>query len=156
MTECWTSSTSTPWNQASTFTMGPLQNWASGSIAWTLGTDGSDGPHLSGDGACTTCRGLVTVDGGDYKMQIDYYVLGQFSKFMPRGATVLSGTGSYIYGDGSGLESVATVNPDGTRTVVIENRFGNDVYVTVKTGSGQTWSGRVYTKSLVTWVLPAV
>lgn len=155
MTECWTSSEYTSWNQAASFTMGPLQNWASGSVAWTLGTDSNDGPYLSGGDACSTCRGLFTVEGGNYEMQIDYYMMGQFSKFMPRGAVVVGGTGSHTYEDGTGLESVATINPDGSRTVVIENMFGNDVYVTLKTDSGETWSGQVFSNSVVTWVLPA-
>ncbi|KAJ9137085.1 Glycoside hydrolase family 30 protein [Pleurostoma richardsiae] len=155
MTECWTSP-QTGWSQAADFTMGPLQNWAQGAMAWTLGSDTSYGPHLSGDGACTTCRGLVVVDttANSYSFAIDYYMIGQFSKFIPKGATVLSGTGSYSYSDGTGLQSVATLNPDGTRTVVIENKFSNDVYVTL-TAATETWSGRVYENSVVTWVLPA-
>lgn len=157
MTECWTSSTSTPWSQAADFTIGPLMNWASGAMAWTLGTDNSDGPHLSGSGPCDTCRGLVTVDAasGTYTFQVDYYMMAQFSKFIPKGAVVLSGTGSYLYSDGTGMQSVATVNPDGTRTVVIENKFDNDVYVTLTTQSGETWSGMTYANSVVTWLLPA-
>ncbi|OIW31660.1 glycoside hydrolase family 30 protein [Coniochaeta ligniaria NRRL 30616] len=157
MTECWTSSSGTGWSQAADFTMGPLQNWASGAIAWTLGTDNSDGPHLSGSGPCTTCRGLVTVDAasGTYTFQVDYYMLAQFSKFIPKGAVVLSGTGSYSYSDGTGIQSVATINPDNTRTVVIENKFSNDVYVTLTTKSGETWSGLTHANSVVTWVLPA-
>ena len=51
MTECWTSP-QTAWNQAADFTIGPLQNWGSGAIAWTLGSDTSYGPHLS-SGGCT-------------------------------------------------------------------------------------------------------
>lgn len=135
MTECWTSSTSTPWSQAADFTMGPLQNWASGVMAWGLGTDNSDGPHLSGNGPCDSCRGLVTVDvnAGTYQFQVDYYMMAQFSKFIPKGAIVLSGSGSYTYGDGTGIQSVATTNPDGSKTVVIESKFGNDVYVTLTT-----------------------
>jgi glucan endo-1,6-beta-glucosidase len=154
MTECWTPA-SGAWNQAASFTMGPLQNWASGAIAWTLATDTSDGPHLSGNGACDTCQGLVTISGGSYKLQTAYYMMAQFSKFMPRGATVLNGSGSYTYSDGTGIQSVASLNPDGTRTVVIMNTFSNDVYVTLKTKSGGTWSGNVPTKSVVTWVLPS-
>lgn len=156
MTECWTSP-QTGWSQAADFTMGPLQNWAAGAIAWTLGTDTNYGPHLSGSGPCDTCRGLFTVDtaAGTYEFTIDYYMLGQFSKFIPRGATVLSGTGSYTYSSGQGVQSVATVNPDGSRTVVIENKFDNDVYVTLTTSSGETWSGNIYTESVVTWLLPA-
>lgn len=155
MTECWTSP-QTGWSTAADFTMGPLQNWASGALAWTLGSDTTYGPHLS-SGGCDACRGLFVVDTSarTYSFAIDYYMMAQFSKFIPKGATVLNGTGSYSYGDGTGIQSVATVNPDGTRTVVITNKFGNDVYVTVSAKSGDKWSGRVYQNSVVTWVLPA-
>ncbi|KAG0645223.1 hypothetical protein D0Z07_8804 [Hyphodiscus hymeniophilus] len=152
MTECWTPSTGS-WNQAADFTMGPLQNWASGVAAWTLGTNAQDGPHLS-EGGCATCTGLVTINNGGYTFETAYYMIAQFSKFMPPGATVLSGTGSYTYSSGGGIQSVASLNPDGTRTVVIENTFGNDVYVHLTTSSGQEWSGNVVTESVTTWVLP--
>jgi glucosylceramidase len=154
MTECWTPSTGA-WNQAASFTMGPLQNWASGVAAWTLGTTAQDGPHLS-SGGCGTCTGLVTINNGQYTFQTAYYMMAQFSKFMPVGATVLSGTGSYTYSSGGGVQSVASLNPDGTRTVVIENTFGNDIYIHLTTTSGQEWSGNIPTNSVTTWVLPAV
>lgn len=152
MTECWTPS-SGAWNQAASFTMGPLQNWASGVAAWTLGTNAQDGPHLS-SGGCGTCTGLVTIDNGQYTFQTAYYMMAQFSKFMPPGAIVLSGNGSYTYSSGSGIQSVASKNPDGSRTVVIENTFGNDVYVHLNTKSNQEWSGSVGANSVTTWVLP--
>jgi glucosylceramidase len=152
MTECYTSP-DTPWDWAANFTMGPLQNWANGAIAWTLGTDNAYGPHLS-TGGCTNCRGLVETSNGGYTLNVDYYVLAQFSKFIPQGATVLSGTGSYSYGDGTGIQSVATKNPDGSRTVVIWNAFANDVFTTTTFGSGQVWSGNVPASSVVTWTLP--
>ncbi|KAK7934535.1 glucan endo-1-6-glucosidase BGN16.3 [Apiospora marii] len=156
MTECWTSSKSTPWHQASSFTVGPLQNWAKGSLAWTLGTDTNDGPYLGG---CDTCRGLVVVDTAakSYSFTVDYYMLAQYSRYMPRGATVLAGTGSYTYDGGAGIQSVASANPDGTRTVVVENTFGNDVYLTLDvntTSKGEQWSGKILANSVVTWVLP--
>ena len=153
MTECWTPASGS-WYQAANFTLGPLQNWASGSIAWVLGTDTSDGPHLT-EGGCATCQGLVTINNGGYTFELAYYMMAQFSKFMPRGAIVLSGTGSYTYSDLTGVQSVATLNPDGTRTVVIFNNFNNDIYVTVTTASGEEWSGNIPTLSVVTWVLPA-
>ncbi|KAI1846366.1 hypothetical protein JX266_007571 [Neoarthrinium moseri] len=152
MTECWTSSQYTSWNAASGFTMGPLQNWAQGALAWTLGTDTEDGPFLGG---CDTCRGLVVVDTNQktYEFQVDYYMMAQYSKFIPNGAIILDGSGSYTYDSGAGIQSVASLNPDGTRTVVIENTFDNDVYVTLDTKSGQQWSGNIHAKSVVTWVL---
>ncbi|KAK8030241.1 glucan endo-1-6-glucosidase BGN16.3 [Apiospora rasikravindrae] len=158
MTECWTSSKSTPWHQASSFTVGPLQNWAKGALAWTLGTDTNDGPYLGG---CDTCRGLVVVDTTNasqvtYSFTVDYYMMAQYSKYIPKGATVLAGTGSYTYSDsGAGIQSVATANPDGTRTVVVENTFGNDIYLTLNaTAKGEQWSGKILANSVVTWVLP--
>ena len=152
MTECWTPSTGS-WNQAADFTMGPLQNWAAGVAAWTLGTDSSDGPHLT-EGGCATCTGLVTTSGDSYTFQTAYYMMAQFSKFIPPGAIILDGTGSYSY-DTGGVQSVASVNPDGTRSVVIENTFSNDVYVYLTTESGEQWAGNVPTESVTTWVLPA-
>lgn len=153
MTECWTPASGT-WYQAANFTIGPLQNWASGSMAWTLGTDSSDGPHLS-SGGCGNCQGLVTINGDSYTLNTAYYTMAQFSKFIPRNAIVLSGTGSFSFADGTGVQSVATVNPDGTRTVVMMNTFHNDIYITVSTNSGEKWSGNIPTESVVTWVLPA-
>ncbi|KAJ5594052.1 Endo-1-6-beta-D-glucanase neg1 [Penicillium hispanicum] len=153
MTECWTPSTGS-WHQAADFTMGPLQNWAAGVAAWTLGTTSNDGPHLS-SGGCSSCTGLVTVNGDSYSFQTAYYTMAQFSKFMPPGAIVLNGTGSYTY-DNGGVQSVASLNPDGSRAVVIENTFSNDVYVTLSTASGEEWSGNIPSESVTTWVLPAL
>ncbi|KAI2636814.1 glycoside hydrolase family 30 protein [Xylaria nigripes] len=158
MTECWTSPT-TPWYQSSKNTIGPLQNWAEGSLMWTLGTwtqaaDGTFGPYING--GCATCRGLFTVDQatGTYELGIDYYTLAQYSKFMPKGAIIMDGSGSFSYDGYFGVQSVASRNPDGSRTVVMENTFGNDVYVTVNTKSGEVWSGNLLANSITTWVLP--
>ncbi|KAI1076848.1 glycoside hydrolase family 30 protein [Whalleya microplaca] len=158
MTECWTSP-DTQWYQSSKNTVGPMQNWAQGSMMWTLGTwtqasDGTFGPYISG--GCSSCRGLFVVDkdAGTYEYTVDYYMLAQFSRFIPKGAIILNGTGSYSYEGYQGIQSVASANPDGTRTVVIENTFGNDVYVTVDTKSGETWRGNIIANSVTTWILP--
>jgi hypothetical protein len=133
-----------------------MQNWAAGSIAWTLGSDTNNGPHLPG--GCSSCRGLVTVNtnAGTYSKTLDYYLMGQFSRFVPRGSINLATTGSHDYGGGSKFEATAFVEADGSRTVVIQNNFANSVYLTVTFKSGETWSGPVYTKSLTTWQLPPV
>lgn len=124
-------------------------------IAWTLGTDTSDGPHLSG--GCTSCRGVVTVDtsAGTYKKTADYFYLAQFSRFLPRGSIALSTSGSYDYGNGNKIEAQAFVQPDGTRVVVIQNGFDNEVDLTISFNSGETWSGPLYSESLTTWLLPS-
>ncbi|KAH8692100.1 putative beta-1,6-glucanase Neg1 [Talaromyces proteolyticus] len=152
MTECWTPA-SESWNHAARFTMGPLHNWASGVIAWTLGTNADNGPYLS-SGGCDKCQGLVTVNNdGTYTLNMAYYMMAQFSKFIPPGAIILQGTGSHTHYYG-GVQSVASLNPDGTRTVVIENTFSHDIYVTLNTNSREKWSGHVPAESVTTWVLP--
>lgn len=158
MTECWTSPT-TSWHQSSSSTVGPLQNWVEASGMWTLGTwtdqgDGTFGPYIPG--GCATCRGLFLVNesAGTYEFTVDYYMLAQYSKFMPPGATVLSGTGSYQRDDQTGIQSVASLNPDGTRSVVIQSTMNADVYLTLDTASGEQWSGNIPSNTVVTWVLP--
>ena len=57
--------------------------------------------------------------------------------------------------DGTGVDSVTTLNPDGTRTVVIVNKLSDEVYVEVGfTSTGETWNGEVPSESVVTWTLP--
>jgi len=105
------------------------------------------------------------VAGNDYFLTNDYYYLGQFSKFLQRGATVLNTLGgNYDYGSGGGIsyqssgegvESVTTLNADGSRTSVIYNGFGNVVYVTLTFRTGDVWSGPLYPRSVTTWLLPS-
>lgn len=153
MTECWLSPL-TSWYQSIYYILQPLQHYANGAIGWTLGTTTQLGPHLPG--GCNSCRGIIEVDvaDGTYIKTMDYYFFGQFSKFMKRGAQVLETTGSYDFGGGSACEYTATLNADGTRTVVIFNGFGNEVYITLTFSSGEAWSGPLYQYSLTTWVLP--
>lgn len=152
MTECWTPA-SQPWYNAAAFTMGPLQNWGSGSIAWTLAADVNSGPHIYG--GCSECQGLVTVnDDGTYTLNTAYYMMAQFSRYMPRGSIVVPVAGGGSNSNGS-VESIATVNPNGSRTVVMLSKFTNSVFVQLNTTSGTVWSGSLPGQSVTTWVLPA-
>lgn len=81
--------------------------------------------------------------------------MSQFSRFVPRGAINLATTGSYDYGGGSKFEGTAFLNSDGSRTVILQNNFNNQVDVTVTFKSGETWTGPVYAQSVTTWQLPA-
>ncbi|KAK4496811.1 hypothetical protein PRZ48_012795 [Zasmidium cellare] len=157
MTECWTPATdSTNWFQAANFTIGPLQNWANGVIAWTLAANSTNGPHLS-TGGCANCQGLVRInDDGSVTFNLAYYLMAQFSRFMPKGAIVLSMKGYSPTSYKAGLQAVGSLNPDKTRTVVMMNTLTSAVFVRLMTGRGQMWSGSLPKSSVVTWVLPAV
>lgn len=161
MTECYTPPTpktaTDNWFQPANFTIGPIQNWAKGVLAWTLGANANYGPHINSSDACGTCQGLVTINNdGTYTLNAAYYQMAQFSRWMPKGSYVLQTNGSSPTSYYAGLQAVSSLNPKGgNRTVVFMNTNTNDVFVRLNTTSGQTWNGKVPMSSVVTWVLPA-
>jgi glucosylceramidase len=91
------------------------RNWSRGYVLWALATDQNHGPFVGG---CDTCRGLLTIDLTNpdkpvVKPELDYYVLGQASKFLVPGAVRVASDEPA----GSNLKDVAFRNPD--RTVVL-------------------------------------
>jgi glucosylceramidase len=88
------------------------RNWSRGYVLWALATDQKHGPVVGG---CDTCRGLVTIDLADpekpvVKPELDYYVLGQASKFLQSGAVrIVSDEPA-----GTKLKDVAFRNTNGT------------------------------------------
>lgn len=88
------------------------RNWAKGYVLWALATDQNHGPVVGG---CDTCRGLVTIDltspeRPQVKPELDFYVLGQASKFLDRGAVRIASDEPA----GTTLKDVAFRNPNGT------------------------------------------
>ncbi|MGD0736257.1 MAG: glycoside hydrolase family 30 beta sandwich domain-containing protein [Terracidiphilus sp.] len=87
------------------------RNWSRGYVLWALATDQNHGPFVGG---CDKCRGLVTIDLTDpdhprVKPELDYYVLGQASKFLLPGAVRIGSDEPA----GSPLKDVAFQNPNG-------------------------------------------
>ena len=87
------------------------RNWARSYVLWALATDQSHGPHVGG---CDTCRGVVTIDVNNpardaAKPELDYYVLGQASKFVVSGAVRIASDEPA----GTKLKDVAFRNPNG-------------------------------------------
>ncbi|MGA2169677.1 MAG: glycoside hydrolase family 30 beta sandwich domain-containing protein [Terracidiphilus sp.] len=88
------------------------RNWARSYVLWALATDQNHGPFVGG---CDTCRGLVTIDltnpgNPRVKPELDYYVLGQASKFLQPGAVRIASDEPA----GTQLKDVAFRNPKGT------------------------------------------
>jgi len=88
------------------------RNWARGYVLWALATDQNHGPVVGG---CDTCRGLVTIDLSDpakpvVKPELDYYVLGQASRFLLPGAVRIASDEPAA----TKLKDVAFRNPNGT------------------------------------------
>lgn len=141
-------------NVANNFIL-PVQNYASGATMWVLGTDENYGPHTSG--GCQNCAGAITVQSGKYTKNHDYYMVGQFSRFIRRGA--------YNYEVTEGNEGsadtenqfyvLAEQNPDGSWAMVFMNNMPNDQEVELSFNDDTpAWKGTVPRSTLTTWVLP--
>ncbi len=96
-----------------------LRNWGKSVVFWNMDLDQNAGPTV--ENGCNNCRGVVTVDTSTtpatVTRNVEYYVLGQLSKFVQAGAYRVA---SNSYGEGS-LQDVAFKNPDGSIAVLVFN-----------------------------------
>lgn len=132
-----------------------MRNYGAGALAWSLG--GSVRYDVAYPGGCSPCSGIVQVDMGARTAELtqDYYTLGHFSSFVPRGSVYHSSTGSYIYPDGTGVQATSFVRSGGDRVVVIENKITTDLEMHVSFAAGDAWVGVAPRRSISTWVIPA-
>jgi glucosylceramidase len=118
------------------------RDWAKSYILWALATDEKHGPFVGG---CDTCRGLMTIDLSDpavpkVKEELDYYVLGQASKFvLPEAVRIASG------------EPAETRIKD----VAFRNPGGSIVLYTVNAGASAQDVRILYHGKAVTTTIPA-
>ncbi|KAK4548099.1 hypothetical protein LTR36_010819 [Oleoguttula mirabilis] len=137
----------------------PVQHGASGAAMWVMATDPDFGPH-SPYGGCAGCLGSIIVNSSTiYTKTNDYYMIGQFSRFVRRGAVnfqVLQGN------EGSALTSnqfyvMAVQNPDLSWAVIFMNNYGSDqdVVLSFSGQSGQFWEGTVPNSTVTTWLIPS-
>ncbi len=106
------------------------RNWSETIVWWNMALDDEHGPSLLGD--WSTCRGLVKVDRltGAVSYNVDYFTMGHISSFVDRGAFRIE---SGWYRDD--LESVAFLNPDGSKVLIVSNRTKREKAFTVRDGS---------------------
>lgn len=137
----------------------PVQHGASGAAMWVMATDPDYGPH-SPYGGCAGCLGSIIVNSSTtYTKTNDYYMVGQFSRFVRRGAInyqVLQGN------EGSALTSnqfyvMAVQNPDLSWAVIFMNNYGSDqdVVLSFSGESGEFWEGTVPSGTVTTWLIPS-
>jgi glucosylceramidase len=103
---------------ARNITIGTTRNWAKSAIAWNLALDPSGGPH---NGGCDTCTGVITVDGGTFSTNAEYYTIGHLSKFVRPGAVRIASTSFGTTGWNGQIMDVAFRNPDGSTALVVHN-----------------------------------
>ncbi|MGQ0562224.1 MAG: glycoside hydrolase family 30 protein [Gemmatimonadota bacterium] len=116
------------WN-VRTLIVGATRNWSRGTLLWNLALDPEHGPHTGG---CADCRGLVTIDPrtGFWSANVEYYAIAHASRFVESGAhRIESASGA------AGLESVAFINPDHTRVLIVVNTSDAERAFTVQEGA---------------------
>ncbi|KAF2093396.1 glycoside hydrolase, partial [Rhizodiscina lignyota] len=134
----------------------PVQHHASAAAMWVMGTNPDFGPHTT-TGGCAGCKGSIVVHSSRvYEKTNDYYMIGQFSRFIRRGAInyrVIKGNyGSPLIANQFYI--IATQNPDKSWAVVFMNNL-KDANVTLQfTGSSEVWQGLVPNSTVTTWQLP--
>jgi glucosylceramidase len=124
------------------------RNWGKSVVKWSLAVDQGMGPH---NGGCGTCTGLITVHNGDSRSgqvdyNIEYYDMGQLTKFVKPGAYRIDSTAN------SSVPNVAWQNPDGSKAVVAYNESGSTQTLTVNWGNEHfSYSLPAQTSATFTW-----
>ncbi|QUQ67406.1 ricin-type beta-trefoil lectin domain protein [Kutzneria sp. CA-103260] len=123
------------------------RNWDRSVVKWSLAVNESQGPN---NGGCNTCTGLITVHQNDSQRgqvdyNIEYYDMGQLTKFVKPGATRIASN------DGA-VRNVAWINPDGSKALVAYNPSGSAQSVRVNWGNESfTYSVPAATSATFTW-----
>ena len=107
--------------------LGNLKGGITAIFDWNLLVDYKGGPnHVE-----NYCDAPIKSNeaGDDYEKKLSFYYVGHFSRYIKEGARLVWTSG---YTDGA--ESVAFVNPDGERVVVLLNRTDKDLPVNLKEG----------------------
>ena len=111
-----------------------MRYWSKNVLLWNLALNTENGPY---NGGCPNCTGVVTVQDDYFQKEIDYYIIGHFSKFVQKDAyRIYSNT---FEGE---LETVAFQNPDGSIVVVTLNPSWNTVTYIVN------WNNMFFNHSL--------
>lgn len=104
--------------------LGNLKAGTEAFLDWNLLLDEQGGPNHVGN----YCAAPVMSDGaGGILKKLPYYYIGHFSRYIKRGAKQIM-TSCYT----DGVESLAFLNPDGERVVVILNKGDRDYEVSLR------------------------
>lgn len=94
--------------------IGATRNWARNVLLWNLAADPSAGPHTN-DGGCTGCYGAITLDGDHAQLNVAYYAMAHFSRFVRPGSVRIGST------ELEQLGTAAFRTPDGKIVLVAVN-----------------------------------
>lgn len=110
-----------------------VQRGSKNFVMWNLALNTKDGPTTPGGTFCENCRGVVTIQPDySYTKELEYYLLGHFSKVCRTGAKRIDTNIAGRLPDN--FSATAFLNPDGSKGIVLVNRSGNKAAVTVRDG----------------------
>ena len=107
-----------------------LRNWSRSYNAWVIMLDEHQKPNRGPHDASATCIELL--DDGSVRYNFDYYMYGQFMKFIQRGALRVESS----LPDMRTFSNVAFVNPDGSVVLVAANAGREAQPFAMKCGDG--------------------
>ncbi len=156
--DIYTTNLVTYWNMPKNYfcntnrTTSALRNGADGFIYWNIMLDEERGPVDAAGGGNSWGTGLMGFNrkANDYYHTDDYYALAHYSKFIRKGANILSSTNTSSAVDFSGLNNVVAQNTDGSYVMVINNDTNYVKEVSINTGLGYYIEYAVPGRSTVT------
>lgn len=122
------------------------RNWGKSVVKWSMAVDQNMGPH---NGGCGVCTGPITVHNGDARSgqvdyTIEYYDMGQLTKFVKPGAYRVDSTANVS------VPNVAWLNPDGSTALVAYNDTASPQTIQVNEG-GKSFSYTLPTQTTATF-----
>jgi glucosylceramidase len=131
-----------------------LSNSASLIQLWNLALNPQGGPVQPPDSGCHRCTGLLVINPATDHIfyKLNFYELGQFSKFIRPGAVRVASRRFVTEFNGAptrphwgvtpGIDDVAAINPGGRHVLVVYNNSTVERYFAVK------WSGQMFNYKL--------
>jgi glucosylceramidase len=124
--------------------IGATRNWARNVLLWNLAADPHAGPHTN-NGGCTGCFGAITLDGDSATLNVAYYALAHFSKFVRPGSVRVGSS------ELEQLSTVAFLTPAG-KVVLVADNTGNFPKTFQIVYHGQSLTTTVPSESVATYV----
>ncbi|HEX4029090.1 MAG TPA: glycoside hydrolase family 30 beta sandwich domain-containing protein [Terracidiphilus sp.] len=94
--------------------IGATRNWSRNVLLWNLAADPQAGPHTN-NGGCGGCFGAITLDGDNATLNLAYYALAHFSKFVRPGSVRIGSS------ELEQLSTAAFLTPTGKVVLVVSN-----------------------------------
>jgi glucosylceramidase len=94
--------------------IGATRNWSRNVLLWNLVADPHAGPHTN-NGGCTGCFGAITLDGDKATLNVAYYAVAHFSRFVRPGSLRIGSN------ELEQLSTAAFLTPEGKIVLVAAN-----------------------------------